>query len=148
MTDRHVHIIAYETSGQATEMVVGATDYTRDDGQMPVLRPKNHRAGTIFVMEDAHDDGAFYFRHEASGKYLAHWGSMQLALTRRGPDARENIVLQHKMDGLDPSPWVAINNYNHDRVIDIDHGVMEDGRRLLSFPWNSGTNQWWRLEDA
>nr|QQZ49696.1 hypothetical protein JKL49_23005 [Phenylobacterium glaciei] len=104
MTDRRVHIVAYETSGQATEMVVGATDYTRDDGQMPVLRPKNHRAGTIFVMEDAHDDGAFYFRHEASGKYLAHWGSMQLALTRRGPDARENIVLQHKMDGLDPSP--------------------------------------------
>ena len=50
--------------------------------------------------------------------------------------------------GLEPAPWVAINNYNKKQVIDIDHGVMEDGRRLLSFPWNGGTNQWWRLEDA
>ena len=148
MTDRRVHIVAYETSGAPTEMVVGATDYTRDNGQMPVLRPKNHRAGTIFVMEDAHDDGAYYLRHEASGKYLAHWASRQLALTQKGSNARDNILLQHKMDGLDPSPWVAINNNNHDRVIDIDHGVMEDGRPLLSFPWNDGKNQWWRLQDA
>lgn len=147
MTDRRVHIVAYEISGEPTEMVVGATDYTVANGQMPVLRPKNHRAGTVFVMEDAHDDGAYYFRHEASGKYLAHW-HLQLALTQKGATNLDNLALQCKMDGLNPSPWVAINNNSKKQVIDIDHGVMEDGRRILSFPWNGGKNQWWRLEDA
>ncbi|MDO8801077.1 hypothetical protein [Phenylobacterium sp.] len=148
MTDRRVHIVAYETSGHATEMVVGATDLNRDNAQQPVLRPKNHRAGAIFVMEDVHDDGAFYFRHEASGLYLAHWGFRQLALTNKSTKAADNYALQCKMDGLDPSPWVAINNHKKDRVIDIDHGVMTDGRSLCSFPWNDGKNQWWRLQDA
>ncbi|MES2341023.1 MAG: hypothetical protein V4597_05050 [Pseudomonadota bacterium] len=114
MTDRCVHIVAYETSGQPTEMVVGATDYTIHLDQRPVLRAKNHRAGTVFVMEDA----------------------------------RDLLLFQCKMDGLDPAPWVAINNYAKKQVIDIDHGVMEDGRPILSFPWNGGKNQWWRLEDA
>lgn len=148
MTDRRVHIIAYETSGAPTEMVVGATDPNRDNAQQPVLRLKNHRAGTIFVMEDVHDDGAYYFRHEASGLYLAHWGFRQLALAHKGTNAKDNLLLQCKMDGLNPSPWVAINNYDKKQVIDIDHGVMTDGRALCSFPWNDGKNQWWRLEDA
>ncbi|WP_421934886.1 hypothetical protein [Phenylobacterium sp.] len=147
MTDRRVHIVAYETSGQPTEMVVGATDYTIHLDQRPVLRPKNHRAGTVFVMEDAHDDGAYYFRHEASGLYLAHW-HLQLALTQKSGGPRELLLFQCKMDGLDPAPWVAINNNDKKQVIDIDHGVMEDGRTILSFPWNGGKNQWWRLEDA
>ncbi|CAN5855600.1 hypothetical protein BH11PSE1_BH11PSE1_16440 [soil metagenome] len=148
MTDRRVHIVAYETSGQATEMVVGATDYTDHLDQRPVLRAKNHRAGTIFVMEDAHDDGAYYFRHEASGLYLAHWAFRQLALTRKSSKAADNYALQQKMDGLDPAPWVAINNNEKKQVIDIDHGVMTDGRALCSFPWNGGKNQCWRLQDA
>ena len=147
MTDRRVYIVAYETSGAPIEMVVGATDYTVRLDQRPVLRAKNHQAGTVFVMEDAHDDGAYYFRHEASGLYLAHW-PLQLALIGKRPTAGENLALQCKMDGLDPAPWVAINNYAKKQVIDIDHGVMEDGRPILSFPWNNGKNQWWHLQDA
>lgn len=48
-------------------------------------------------------------------------------------------------DTLDPDPWIAINNYVHDHVVDVFEFASAEGSRVDAFPWNGGDNQWWRV---
>lgn len=50
------------------------------------------------------------------------------------------------IDDLDPSPWFALNNADKSRVADISQSFMVNNRYVISFPWNGGDNQKWRVE--
>ena len=47
-------------------------------------------------------------------------------------------------DPLDPDPWIALNNYDRDHVVDVIESDISQGALINAFPWNGGDNQWWR----
>ena len=51
-------------------------------------------------------------------------------------------------DTLDPDPWIAINNYTHDLVVDVYGSESYEGARIDGYAWNGGDNQWWRVVPA
>lgn len=47
--------------------------------------------------------------------------------------------------GLDNSFEYYIKNTGTGKYLDVDHGVVENGRNILEFPFNGGTNQKWQI---
>lgn len=48
-------------------------------------------------------------------------------------------------DPLNPEPWVALNDYGQNFVVDVFNSESDEGSRVDAFPWNGGDNQWWRI---
>lgn len=50
-----------------------------------------------------------------------------------------------QIDATGPG-WVAINNLDHDRVLDVKGAdVGSDNISIIGYPWNGGNNQRWRM---
>lgn len=70
-------------------------------------------------------------------------GDVLLQLNPAYQDSDESDYFSY--DNLDPDPWIAINNYTHDLVVDVFGSESNEGSRVDAFPWNGGDNQWWRV---
>lgn len=115
----------------------------------PALRSIDQGPGTVWRRRDR-GPGAFHLIHEGTNHALIWMGGTGLGLLH--PDRyqydQDKDHLIFTGDLLDPAPWFALNNNEHDKVVDVDHGRTDENTPVIGFPWNGGDNQKWRMEDA
>lgn len=66
----------------------------------------------------------------------------EMRLLSANPALQETLF---RFDAL-TAPYLAINDYNRKRVLDIESARTEPGTPVVGWGWNGGDNQQWKLE--
>ena len=130
------------------QWVIGHANESHNGYGPAVLRPlAGYNDRTTAWQVDYRNDDQFRLRWAESPNLYLGIGSRNDAMRLTAePTFIEGPMCLFTIDDLNPSPWFALNNWDHSRVADIRRSDMHDGNDVIGFPWNGGDNQKWRYE--
>jgi hypothetical protein len=100
---------------------------------------------TTFYLDGDWSDFRMYAGQDRS-KFLM-WGNPQSDF--RFSNNKNFLVPQVtflSIDAVKADPWFALYDWNHQWVVDVAASHTADKSRIVSWKWNGGDNQIWRME--
>ena len=88
------------------------------------------------------DKSTFYLRPVAASEEFLAWRDAPYMLETRRTNDYDNRSYWFTVDVTSPG-WVAINNIDHSKVMDVRYGNSNPGEWIIAWPWNGGQNQMW-----
>ena len=102
-------------------------------------------ASTTFYVDGGWSDLRLYSGQDRS-KFVI-WGNPQDDL--RFSNNKNFLIPQAtflSIEAVKADPWFALYNWNRQWVVDVAASHTDDKSRVVSWKWNGGDNQIWRME--
>jgi hypothetical protein len=146
-----LRLVSYLSTND-TKYVIGCVPMygtNRIEGYRTVLRPAaniNDDTATFILRTDPL---GFRLYWAQDPKWFLTWINTRINLYLNWADNYlDHTYSIFTVDSVKDGNWFALNNYNHQWVVDVDHSGTADNTKVISWEWNGGDNQIWRPESA